>query len=409
MVKKKTVFILVDALRHDYVNLYSTSFFEMCKSRGLHIKKVKPSIGYCERVEILSGKAFPENGFFSAIGLNKNIKSKYWFLKYLPTFIQENKFCYKCIRYFLNKLNFKLLPYNIPLKLLPFLFLTEDKKDHTKKNAFHNLLSIVDLFLDNNLKISWNYTALGLQNGSDLDRITNFKKDFKQGNFDLFFLFLSPLDAIAHKYGPSSEKVKNSVDDVSEMLNDIYTFINANTNEEVNLFILGDHGMAEVTSYVNIKKELNLISKNFLLKPHIDFFYFIDSTSLRIWPNSRKFIDIENEFYKLLRYKLNNNAKELEVCYDKSVYGSKIWTLNEGSIFFPDFFHSNLKLKGMHGYDPKNESMFGTCFILSNKNIYKKSIEIGSLSDIAPTLCSLHNIDSKNIFSGTNWLNKLIK
>ena len=404
MESKKTVFILIDALRHDYLSLYPTTFFEMCKERGLYVKKLKPSIGYCERVEILTGKKSTENGYYTAIGFNKSIKSNYWFLKYIPNIFKTNVFFSKSIRFILNKLNYKLLPYNIPLKILPYLFLTEDKNDHTKKNAFSNSISVVDIFLEKNIKTSWNYTALGLQNGNDYNRISNFKKDFTSNNYEMFYLFLSPLDAIAHKYGPISEEVKKSFNDVSNILYDIYSFIFSNTSEEVNLIILGDHGMAEVNSYYNIEKEIKLISNSFSIKPFIDFYYFVDSTSLRLWPISQKFINLQEDFYNVLNLKLKHVANEINENYDKSIYGHKIWVLNEGSIFFPDFFHSKIQLKGMHGYDPKYDSMNGTCLIVSNKKDYNTIIENASLSDLASTLCSLNNIDYKPYFKGRSLL-----
>ena len=61
------IFILVDALRNDYINKkYAISLSSL--SNNLYINRIKPSLGFCERSEIISGYNSEQTGYFTAIG-----------------------------------------------------------------------------------------------------------------------------------------------------------------------------------------------------------------------------------------------------------------------------------------------------------------------------------------------------
>ena len=63
MNNKKFIFILLDAFRSDYINSNNTPFLNSLKEKSIYYKQVNPSIGFCERSEIFTGKKSLELGF----------------------------------------------------------------------------------------------------------------------------------------------------------------------------------------------------------------------------------------------------------------------------------------------------------------------------------------------------------
>ena len=74
----KTVFILMDAFRHDYISESETPFLKKMTQSGTYIERLKPGMGFCERSEIFTGISSEESGFITAIGYSKS-KSFYKF------------------------------------------------------------------------------------------------------------------------------------------------------------------------------------------------------------------------------------------------------------------------------------------------------------------------------------------
>ena len=63
----KTLYVVVDALRYDYIKDDQMPFLHSLASKSCYVKRLVPSPGFCERVEILTGKENIETGYFTAI------------------------------------------------------------------------------------------------------------------------------------------------------------------------------------------------------------------------------------------------------------------------------------------------------------------------------------------------------
>ena len=61
------------------------------------------------------------------------------------------------------------------------------------------------------------------------------------------------------------------------------------------LYVLLVHGMEKVVDSLNAMELINNISKDINIKPQSDFYYFLDSTMIRIWNNSL------NNYWKILK------------------------------------------------------------------------------------------------------------
>ena len=68
------IFVLVDAMRSDYISQNNTPFIYNLSQKYFYVKKVRPSVGFCERSEIISGLNYEKTGYFTAIG---RIRSNY--------------------------------------------------------------------------------------------------------------------------------------------------------------------------------------------------------------------------------------------------------------------------------------------------------------------------------------------
>ena len=184
---KKNIVILADALRCDYLNDKNTPFLNSLKNNSFYIKKIIPSLGFCERAEILTGKEGIQTGLFTAIEMNK---SRSDFVNVVPLFFAN--FLYNFFDFFLKFFpsNFlfrikkkairitlsiffpkaKMSAYNIPPRMLNSLSLSEDYKEHSLPNAF-NHISIVDICIDKNIKFNFDaFTALGKKSPLFLSR-----------------------------------------------------------------------------------------------------------------------------------------------------------------------------------------------------------------------------------------------
>ncbi len=131
----KTIFILMDAFRNDYINNLNTPFLYQCSQKGKYYNKVKTYLTYCERSKIVSGLHSSESGYFTAIGFEPEsspFKNLWWLgiLSFLEKFITKNKFFFYYrtrISRYLKQISKSMPCYYIPLDFLKYFNLTEDK------------------------------------------------------------------------------------------------------------------------------------------------------------------------------------------------------------------------------------------------------------------------------------------
>ena len=149
--KKKTVFLLLDAFRWDYVNEKDTpTIYEMSK-KGIYAKKMKSSTGFTQRSSIFTGTWPVENGNFTMY-IDDKSRAQYWFLKLIPNFIlnllESYSFTNRGVRFVLGRLNKKLHPARrfspgfIPLTLLPKIGISEDHDPIFESGTFDPIKSI---------------------------------------------------------------------------------------------------------------------------------------------------------------------------------------------------------------------------------------------------------------------------
>lgn len=388
--KMKTVLILLDAFRHDYLSEDNTPFLHSLSKKSIYIKRIIPSYGFCERTEILTGLNSKQSGFFTAIGYDpENSEYKNISVLSLAGFFEKffsRTSMYKnnslrslyrrfIIKYLLKNKNFKMRTYEIPFSLLKYFNLTEDLKDHRDPGAFGSE-SIFDIIKDLKKECFYDsFTALGFtENGDDNNRLRLAFDNAKNKNFELYLIYNSVPDFLGHKFGVNSNELKIGLKKLDKTISNFTnSFIDLSPNTK--FIFLGDHGMTNVLNKINAEVEILNIARIHNLKLERDYIYFLDSTIFRIWLISSKSKKIFKERITNSKLFLNNGnfvdetfAKENCIPYDDHRYGDLIWLANEGVLISPDFFHSNINTspKGMHGYNPRLKDSQGLSIIYDN-------------------------------------------
>ena len=190
------------------------------------------------------------------------------------------------------------------------------------------------------------------------------------------------MDSSAHKYGPQSKERKVELKKLDQRLLDFYNNIILKRKDTKFIF-LGDHGMTQVDSCIDVGKELSRLAVKNNLKIGKDYVYFLDSTMFRVWylnKDSRKHLEKElkhNEYFlKNGAFVDGSVAKKEEIPFPDKRYGDTLWMANLGVLIFPDFFHKASSYKGMHGYNVNDLSSKGTCIISGEKYEYKEDIKL---------------------------------
>ena len=364
----KTVLVLIDAFRSDYISEKNTPFLYSLLDNALYFKKLEPDFGFCERTEILLGESAWNFGFFTAIGFNP-AESPYFTIKhFLNLFCPVFNILPQLGKRIVKRLLWELIskkkggfpPLSIPLNQLAYFALTEDGVSSAINNHHRSIFNLA--------------TAKGL--GVNIDCFTSL--DSKQIGDDawrcsrlidvislhdkLYLLYIGDCDKYGHILGPESAEFKRELYKVDQRLHHLYKEIN-NKYDGVNFIFCGDHGMTSVDFTIDILSAVNSALCGFLYGR--DYIVFVDSTVFRIWileSSCEKLIsELLLDLFSLpeyIEFGHLTTPHKLGVGEGR-LYGDLLWLAKPGTVISPDFFNPKGKqIKGMHGYE-LHESTFG--------------------------------------------------
>ena len=387
---RKVFFVLVDAMRSDYISEGSTPFLYHCANQGTYYKEVSQSRSFCERSEIFTGMSSGKLGYFTALGYDPENspfkKLRFTKLLFLIKKILPKNKIYQVYKHFLNqemkKISNGMSTYEIPFNLLKYFNLTEDEFDFRSEKAFQGKDNIFKDCKNNNLNLFYDsFTALNFTSGDNDDSRLRLAKENTNKDFSLYMIYQSLLDQLGHKFGPESPELKNGLKEIDQKLE---LFAQEVTKEHKNatFIFLGDHGMSNVTNEVDVKTTVLEFAKKHQLKLEKDYIYFLDSTMLRIWYFSERARTLFENRFKEIGTMSNSGvfvddtvANEEGIPFGNRKYGDLIWMANLGGLIFPDFFHNKVKNKGMHGYHIDHPSGKGTCIVYNPLVGSKSQIE----------------------------------
>lgn len=396
--RQTTVLILLDAFRWDYLNAQDTPTLWSMRRRGVHIRRIRPSLGFCERTEILTGTYPSASGNFTAIGyapLASPYRSIHPLLRLLAPLDRLDgvrPVLRRLMTHLLRGLGIRLPVYQIPLEQLRFFALTEDRRDHLAPNAFA-VESLVDVIRTDGRRVyAGAFTAIGVPNGDDENRI-RLAAAHISADYDLYLVYLGEADRIGHHFGPDSTQRKAMARRIDGQFERLKTAFEGHF-DKVQWLVLGDHGMVPVQSHVDAGSIVRSIASRRGLRPNRDYQLFLDSTLLRVWAWGMRSGQILAEAIstpllagagELITPRM---ATELHIPPPGELYGDLMWWCAPGNLVFPDYFHVARPVRGMHGYDPNLPESQGMALVVS-PDVEPGEIDQAELIDVCPSLCDL--------------------
>jgi ectonucleotide pyrophosphatase/phosphodiesterase family member 5 len=212
-------------------------------------------------------------------------------------------------------------------------------------------------------------------------------------------LYFDDTDDMGHAFGPNSDEINEAIKTLDKNLDSLYKGIaTLDARDSINVILLSDHGMTEVS----LDKTINLSS----ILSDLDFEMYDSGPIVMVFPEDSS----EAEVYKRLKenenhYKVfqKDNIPEF-YHFSKNPFIAPIiviadigWTLVDNITFVKEKFYS---AKGNHGYPVEEIDMHG--IFIAEGPAFRKGLKTGTLwnVDVYPLLCKIFGIEPRSNIDG---------
>lgn len=414
------VVILLDAFRWDYLTPKDTPYMWDIRQRGLSIRQLTPSFGFCEISEYATGVRPDTSQKFTQLSFGRTEVSPFlWAAARLSDLAEQacsryhgrgsgrlrNWIAGDLLRHLCIDPEVVNLRYRVPLPLLPLLTMPEASR-YTDRDAM-GTQTLFDVLRDAGRGIDDDgFVSYAKVTGSDdsraaelisrLDRPASFSTD-------LFLIYLGECDGSGHTYGPEAPQTRRAAARQSARVEEI---ISAFTTwaPRTRFVVVGDHGMLPVQRYFDAGCHIQRAARGGGLRHYRDYLLFLDSTMVRIWFKSAPAADILSTTIASPPFRSTGTLLTTELAKRRHVpgpgdaYGHLIWMADPGTMVFPDYFNREPP-KGMHGYDTRLDDQKGMA-ILFGEGIAPGVVEEAELVDLCPTICNLLGIPNPDRCQG---------
>ncbi|MEO6462521.1 MAG: alkaline phosphatase family protein [Candidatus Eisenbacteria bacterium] len=181
------------------------------------------------------------------------------------------------------------------------------------------------------------------------------------GQPELLFWYTPSVDALMHTHGVHAPVVEDRLARLADAIRRALAGARAH-GREVWLYLVSDHGMADVTSHVDVMARVAASG----LAPGLDYHAFYDSTLARFWFASPLAEAAARRALEGLpgRFLERQDEERWGIHFADRRYGEAIWLIDEGGLIVPSYMGSK-PVKAMHGYDPATLASQAT--FLSNR------------------------------------------
>jgi predicted AlkP superfamily pyrophosphatase or phosphodiesterase len=399
-----TVFVLLDACRSRYLEEGKLPRMAAFAQRSLYAPGMRPGAGFCERSEILTGASAARTGNFAAYGFDPQAspyRAQSLLLRglgRLPGRIGA-KVATRLTRRLAWRRGITMPPHRIPVAALERFRLTEDARDHFEPRGFA-VDSLADRLREAGRTWSWHFTAVGVPNGDDDDRLDALEAALSARR-DFYLAYVETIDAEGHRLGPDSPEMDETLGRFDDWFMDrVERWMAAIPG--LQLAIVGDHGMTSVDRHLNVLDHARSAARRLGLKfgPNRDVECFLDSTMARFWFAHRSMIApfrdaLEAGEMAECGFVVDRALRlEHEIPATGRLYGDLLWWADPGVLIWPDYFHrATDRVLGMHGYDPEHIDSRGFA-IIHAPSVAPGRRENRELRDLAPTLAALLQIEA---------------
>lgn len=313
-------------------------------------KPLRTALGYsCACVPtLLTGRSPAEHGHFAfwVYAPNASPFRPLSWLRYLPRALTGRA----RVRGLLSRAVAKALGYTGYFQLYNVPFELIDQLDYTEKR---------DLFQPGGIR-SGDTTLLDDLAAQDVpvhvsdwrrpdhENLERLARDVSTGRPRFAFLYLGGLDAVLHRTGTESAEARARVAWYDVSLRRVLDRA-AGAYRRVRLHVVSDHGMTDVTRFVDVTARLAAAG----LTERTDYVAVLDSTMARLWfltdrARARAAAALEGPDGRVLD---EAELARLGCAFGDGRYGDLIWLAEAGAMVFPNHMGAN-PIAGMHGYHP---------------------------------------------------------
>lgn len=356
----KRVLLCLDAFKEEYLGY--APFLQKFYKNGTH-GLLEPTFGYSAMASAFTGLLPDQHGILAQYKFSQTFRNGRFNLSLFDDLFSNN-----FIRFSANVV--ANLAYEIPFRQkiksfynIPFQFLRHFDAVSPYSYFDSSVLegkTIIARLLKKGLKVAgyaWPYEMKNGRARLDFNNLSyrsegtdekSFGKIMKllKGDYNFYYFQFYGADAIAHRFGTKSERLKEEIGKIDSYAAEI-------TKKCDSLLIFSDHGMIDIRNTVNIWEWI----RNSGLLFGKDYLMFLDSTLARFEILSAEGKIIFNYLKGLKGGKLVS-LQEFSKWRIPAGFGKLIWLANPGWLICPNFY-AQKPVKAMHGYSPEIKSNMG--------------------------------------------------
>jgi hypothetical protein len=265
---------------------------------------------------------------------------------------------------------------NVPFRALPYFDLTL----HVPMTSYRALEcpTIFDRCRDAGLRFVY-LDSSKIDRETLVHRAANLPEDI-----GFVFVYLHHIDMASHVFGLDSQRFRQSVRSTDDLICQTVSAVRQQFPDSPTL-IFSDHGMARIAEQHGIPRlhRHRAFPKRFL--------FALDATMVRVW-YWRDDVALRDEVREIVantyrgHWLDGDEISAFHLRFDSRLYGDEMFLLEPGTAIFPNF-HSYIKPKAMHAYDPRGADQLG--ILIAPAHLGPAPAAPLDMVDIAPMCLSL--------------------
>jgi hypothetical protein len=352
--------VLVDAFRHDYLDDERTPFLARVATSG-RAAPLPTILGYSDavRATIFTGAYPDEHGYWMEYRFSDGGTDPFRpFSRMGALDAIGSGFVGRGTKYVLSATVMPSLARrrgyrNLDLRNIPFGALRHFDYTLTVPMISPKALSVPTVFDRlTEAGVAWDYLSTPeLSDASLLERIGRLPRETA-----LVFVYLHHLDMVSHLHGIAGEQFRRVLQQTDRRVEAITSAVEERLGSP-EMLVFSDHGMSETQRYVSMPG----------LRRHPSFgtrFCFaLDATTVRL-----RYLDpdpgLGGDLHRYVegrmpgRWLTEEDRRAYRLPSDMRPWGDDVFLTEPGVVIFPNF-HSYLRPKAMHAYDPADRDQDG--------------------------------------------------
>ena len=384
--------ILTDAFRHDYVDERETPFLHSLAQGGWSTP-LRPILGYSDgiRATIFTGRHPDQHGYWMEYCMRPSSSPWGWAqrfaaLDHVPSDLMlrggKMALSMSVLRAAAKRKRLAHMDLrNVPFRALPYLDLTL-RVPMTSYRA----LGAPTIF-DRCREAGLGFVYL---DSSRLSREALLQRAARLpfAGIGLVFVYLHHIDMASHVFGLDSRRFRHTLRATDELTHRTVGAVRAQF-PDAPVLVFSDHGMSRITEQHGIPR----------LHRHpafpSRFLFALDATMVRVWYWNDD-LALREEVREIVastyrgHWLAGHEIDSFHLRFDSRLYGDELFLLDPGTAIFPNF-HSYIRPKAMHAYDPSDPDQLG--ILIAPREVDRSASPL-DMVDIAPMCLGLMGLDA---------------